>query len=147
MGVTAAVFFVLLFEWLCSVIVVVDTEWYTALNKPSFMMSGGYMTLSRVAAYGFVIALVSRLIVARRFKPEGILLVIAAFFEILFTLTFFRLNNLPLSLTVIIAVTAVNYAALFLLSLKRLSDGLIFLPVVIWISYLFCLTTSLTVIN
>jgi tryptophan-rich sensory protein len=146
-GITGAVFFVLLFEWLCSVIVVTDTEWYIALNKPSFMLSGGYMTLAWVSVYGFIIALISRLIVARRFNPDGILLGIAAVFEILFTLTYFRFNNLPLSLIVMIATAIINYVALLLLSLKRPSDGLLFLPAVIWISYLLCLTTSLTVLN
>ncbi|MDR3216428.1 MAG: tryptophan-rich sensory protein [Clostridiaceae bacterium] len=146
-GITVAVFFVLIFEWLFSLITVTGSDWYIALDKPSFMLSDGYMTLLRVMVYGFIIALVARLVVKRRFNPDCVFLSCAALLNVLCAFIFFRIHNLPLSLAVMITSTLLHYAALFRFTLKRPSDGIIFLPAVIFISYLLCVLTSVTAMN
>lgn len=66
-GIVVGIFAILVVSGLCSLCFKMDLKWYIALEKPSFVVSGGWFTVFVSTAYVSCVLAISRLVEYKHF--------------------------------------------------------------------------------
>lgn len=137
LGIVAGLFCTLIVAGLCSYCFNIDFKWYFALNKPSFLVSGGWFTAFVSISYLSSIMAVSRLVHFKHIFPSMIFFAIMGFGCVMFVLCFFTLKNLVWSLIFITVTLAMAYVLLMRFFMKDFKIALEFLPTFLFDLYAF----------
>lgn len=143
-GLTVASFFVFITAFFCSEILETGSEWYKSLDKPSFLLSDGYMSLTWFLAYLGNILCFGRLVSKKTVYPEAIFGVAVWVFAVLFLVFFFRLHNVAAGF---VAMLFTFFAALAAQARFLYSDvfaGICYLPMTATVVYCFLLSVQIT---
>ena len=113
---------------LCSLCFNMDLNWWIALEKPSFVLSGGWFSVFVAASYLSSVLAISRLVEFKHIFPSMLYFVILGVFCILFMLAFFTLKNLLFGLICMCVVLAVSYMLFIRFLTKEIKIAIEFLP-------------------
>lgn len=113
---------------LCSLCFNMDLNWWIALEKPSFVLSGGWFSVFVAASYLSSVLAISRLVEFKHIFPSMLYFVILGVFCILFMLAFFTLKNLLFGLICMCVVLAVSYLLFIRFLTKEIKIAIEFLP-------------------
>ncbi len=137
LGIVAGLFCTLAVAGLCSYCMKLDLNWYVALNKPQFLVSGGWFTLFVGISYLSSILAVSRLVQFKHIFPSMIFFAVLGFACVMFVLCFFTLKNLVAAFVFITLALAMSYVLLVRFLIKDAKIALEFLPAFIFNAYSF----------
>lgn len=127
-GLVAGLLLTLVVSGLCSLCFNMDLNWWIALEKPSFVLSGGWFSVFVAASYLSSVLAISRLVEFKHIFPSMLYFVILGVFCILFMLTFFTLKNLLFGLICMCVVLAVSYLLFIRFLTKEIKIAIEFLP-------------------
>lgn len=127
-GLVAGLLLTLVVSGLCSLCFNMDLNWWIALEKPSFVLSGGWFSVFVAASYLSSVLAVSRLVEFKHIFPSMLYFVILGVFCILFMLAFFTLKNLLFGLICMCVVLAVSYLLFIRFLTKEIKIAIEFLP-------------------
>lgn len=127
-GLVAGLLLTLVVSGLCSLCFNMDLNWWIALEKPSFVLSGGWFSIFVAASYLSSVLAISRLVEFKHIFPSMLYFVILGVFCILFMLAFFTLKNLLFGLICMCVVLAVSYMLLIRFLTKEIKIAIEFLP-------------------
>lgn len=127
-GLVAGLLLTLVVSGLCSLCFNMDLNWWIALEKPSFVLSGGWFSVFVAASYLSSVLAISRLVEFKHIFPSMLYFVILGVFCILFVLAFFTLKNLLFGLICICVVLAVSYMLFIRFLTKEIKIAIEFLP-------------------
>ena len=127
-GLVAGLLLTLVVSGLCSLCFNMDLNWWIALEKPSFVLSGGWFSVFVAASYLSSVLAISRLVEFKHIFPSMLYFVILGVFCILFMLAFFTLKNLLLGLICMCVVLAVSYMLFIRFLTKEIKIAIEFLP-------------------
>lgn len=136
-GIVVGVFAILVVSGLCSLCFNVDLKWYIALEKPSFVVSGGWFTVFVSTAYASCVLAISRLVEYKHFFPSTIFFLILGIFAVLFAFAFFTLKSLWFALVCMTVVLAMSMVLLTRFFTKEVKIALEFLPTFLFNFYAF----------
>ncbi|HPD01930.1 MAG TPA: tryptophan-rich sensory protein [Eubacteriales bacterium] len=146
-GLTLASFFTLIVAWFSSLMLNTGSEFYLALGKPKYLPSDDGFSLIWFFVFLFNILAAARLVIKRRFAPD--FLMVSAMWAMalgaLFSL--FQIENVAAAFTLTVVTLIFSYINLARMLHIDLAAGLFFLPITIWISFLFILMTGIVVLN
>ncbi len=134
-GLVAGLLLTLVVSGLCSVCFNIDLKWWIALNKPSFVLSGGWFSVLVGASYLSSILAISRLVEFKHIFPSMMYFVILGVFCILFVFAFFTLKNLLFALLSMGVVLAASYMLFIRFLTKEVKIALEFLPTFLFNAY------------
>ena len=124
----AGLLLTLVVSGLCSLCFNMDLNWWIALEKPSFVLSGGWFSVFVAASYLSSVLAISRLVEFKHIFPSMLYFVILGVFCILFMLAFFTLKNLLFGLICMCVVLAVSYLLFIRFLTKEIKIAIEFLP-------------------
>ena len=124
----AGLLLTLVVSGLCSLCFNMDLNWWIALEKPSFVLSGGWFSIFVAASYLSSVLAISRLVEFKHIFPSMLYFVILGVFCILFMLAFFTLKNLLFGLICMCVVLAVSYLLFIRFLTKEIKIAIEFLP-------------------
>lgn len=127
-GLVAGLLLTLVVSGLCSLCFNMDLNWWIALEKPSFVLSGGWFSIFVAASYLSSVLAISRLVEFKHIFPSMLYFVILGVFCILFMLAFFTLKNLLFGLICMCVVLAVSYMLFIRFLTKEIKIAIEFLP-------------------
>lgn len=127
-GLVAGLLLTLVVSGLCSLCFNIDLNWWIALEKPSFVLSGGWFSIFVAASYLSSVLAISRLVEFKHIFPSMLYFVILGVFCILFVLAFFTLKNLLFGLICMCVVLAVSYLLFIRFLTKEIKIAIEFLP-------------------
>ena len=127
-GLVAGLLLTLVVSGLCSLCFNMDLNWWIALEKPSFVLSGGWFSVFVAASYLSSVLAISRLVEFKHIFPSMLYFVILGVFCILFMLAFFTLKNLLFGLMCMCVVLAVSYLLFIRFLTKEIKIAIEFLP-------------------
>mgnify|MGYP002678530681 FL=1 len=127
-GLVAGLLLTLVVSGLCSLCFNMDLNWWIALEKPSFVLSGGWFSVFVAASYLSSVLAISRLVEFKHIFPSMLYFVILGVFCILFMLAFFTLKNLLFGLICMCVVLAVSYLLFIRFLTKEIKIAIEFLP-------------------
>ncbi len=127
-GLVAGLLLTLVVSGLCSLCFNMDLNWWIALEKPSFVLSGGWFSVFVAASYLSSVLAISRLVEFKHIFPSMLYFVILGVFCILFMLAFFTLKNLLFGLICMCVVLAVSYMLFIRFLTKEIKIAIEFLP-------------------
>lgn len=127
-GLVAGLLLTLVVSGLCSLCFNMDLNWWIALEKPSFVLSGEWFSVFVAASYLSSVLAVSRLVEFKHIFPSMLYFVILGVFCILFMLAFFTLKNLLFGLMCMCVVLAVSYLLFIRFLTKEIKIAIEFLP-------------------
>lgn len=127
-GLVAGLLLTLVVSGLCSLCFNMDLNWWIALEKPSFVLSGGWFSIFVAASYLSSVLAISRLVEFKHIFPSMLYFVILGVFCILFMLAFFTLKNLLFGLICMCVVLAVSYLLFIRFLTKEIKIAIEFLP-------------------
>lgn len=127
-GLVAGLLLTLVVSGLCSLCFNMDLNWWIALEKPSFVLSGGWLSVFVAASYLSSVLAISRLVEFKHIFPSMLYFVILGVFCILFMLAFFTLKNLLFGLICMCVVLAVSYMLFIRFLTKEIKIAIEFLP-------------------
>lgn len=137
LGIVAGLFCVLIVAGISSAIFKIDFMWYFSLNKPSFVVSGGWFTIFVAVSYVSSILAVSRLVHFKHLFPSMIYFAALGLCNILFVLCFFRLKDLIASLIFMTLSLAMAYVLLIRFLMKEARIAVEFMPTFLFNAYAF----------
>ncbi len=127
-GIVIGVFCILVVEGLCLICFNMDLKWWIALNKPAFVLPGGWFTLLVCVAYLSSILSISRIVERKRFFPSMAIFLIVGVFAILFVLAFFTLKNLLFGFVCISLTFGASFCLFMRFVVKDWVTALMYLP-------------------
>ena len=127
-GLVAGLLLTLVVSGLCSLCFNMDLNWWIALEKPSFVLSGGWFSIFVAASYLSSVLAISRLVEFKHIFPSMLYFVVLGVFCILFMLAFFTLKNLLFGLICMCVVLAVSYMLFMRFLTKEIKIAIEFLP-------------------
>ncbi len=127
-GLVAGLLLTLVVSGLCSLCFNMDLNWWIALEKPSFVLSGGWFSVFVAASYLSSVLAISRLVEFKHIFPSMLYFVILGVFCILFVFAFFTLKNLLFGLICMCVVLAVSYLLFIRFLTKEIKIAIEFLP-------------------
>lgn len=127
-GLVAGLLLTLVVSGLCSLCFNMDLNWWIALEKPSFVLSGGWFSVFVAASYLSSVLAISRLVEFKHIFPSMLYFVILGVFCILFMLAFFTFKNLLFGLICMCVVLAVSYMLFIRFLTKEIKIAIEFLP-------------------
>lgn len=127
-GLVAGLLLTLVVSGLCSLCFNMDLNWWIALEKPSFVLSGEWFSVFVAASYLSSVLAISRLVEFKHIFPSMLYFVILGVFCILFMLAFFTLKNLLFGLICMCVVLAVSYLLFIRFLTKEIKIAIEFLP-------------------
>lgn len=127
-GLVAGLLLTLVVSGLCSLCFNMDLNWWIALEKPSFVLSGGWFSVFVAASYLSSVLAISRLVEFKHIFPSMLYFVILGVFCILFMLAFFTLKNLLFGLICMCVVLAVSYLLFIRFLTKEIKIAIEFFP-------------------
>ena len=127
-GLVAGLLLTLVVSGLCSLCFNMDLNWWIALEKPSFVLSGGWFSIFVAASYLSSVLAISRLVEFKHIFPSMLYFVILGVFCILFMLAFFTLKYLLFGLICMCVVLAVSYMLFIRFLTKEIKIAIEFLP-------------------
>lgn len=127
-GLVAGLLLTLVVSGLCSLCFNMDLNWWIVLEKPSFVLSGGWFSIFVAASYLSSVLAISRLVEFKHIFPSMLYFVILGVFCILFVLAFFTLKNLLFGLICMCVVLAVSYLLFIRFLTKEIKIAIEFLP-------------------
>ncbi len=136
-GIVVGLFCVLLVAGISSAIFKIDLNWYIALDKPSFVVSGGWFTVFVAVSYISCILAVSRLVHFKHFFPSMLFFALLGLFNIMFVFCFFRLKNLIAALVFMTFSLAMAYTLFIRFLLKEIKIAVEFAPAFVFYAYAF----------
>lgn len=137
LGIVAGLLCTLIVAGLCSYCFNIDLKWYNSLNKPPFLLSGGWFTVFVSLSYISSILAVGRLVEYKHIFPSMIFFVVLGIAAVLFVLFFFTLKNIVAALVFITLVLAMAYVLFVRFLTKDIKMALEFLPAFLFNSYAF----------
>lgn len=127
-GLVAGLLLTLVVSGLCSLCFNMDLNWWIALEKPSFVLPGGWFSVFVAASYLSSVLAISRLVEFKHIFPSMLYFVILGVFCILFMLAFFTFKNLLFGLICMCVVLAVSYLLFIRFLTKEIKIAIEFLP-------------------
>ena len=146
-GIVVGIFAILVVSGLCSLCFKMDLKWYIALEKPSFVVSGGWFTVFVSMAYVSCVLAISRLVEYKHFFPSTIFFLILGIFVVFFVFAFFTLKNLWFALVCMTAVLAISYVLFIRFLTKEVKIAIEFLPAFLFNFYAFLCTLCIAMNN
>lgn len=146
-GIVVGIFAILVVSGLCSLCFKMDLKWYIALEKPSFVVSGGWFTVFVSTAYVSCVLAISRLVEYKHFFPSTIFFLILGIFAVFFVFAFFTLKNLWFALVCMTAVLAISYVLFIRFLTKEVKIAIEFLPAFLFNFYAFLCTLCIAMNN
>lgn len=134
-GLTAALFCILVVSALGQFCLKIDMTWYAALNKPAFMLSPFGFTAVVSVVYAFSAAVITKLVVGRRFFPSMAILALSGGLSVLYIFVVFRLKSLYGGAVVALALFLISFALLVRFTVKDRTLALLYLPVCAFNAY------------
>lgn len=146
-GIVAGIFSILIVSGLCSLCFNIDLKWWITLDKPLFVLSGGWFTAFVSIAYVSCVLAISRLVQFKHIFPSMIYFVVMGVFAILFVFAFFTLKNLWIALVCMTIVLAMSYVLLIRFLTKEVKIAIEFLPAFLFNFYAFLCTLCIAMNN
>lgn len=128
-GLTAALFCILVVSALGQFCLKIDMTWYSALNKPAFLLSPFGFTVIVSAVYVFSAAVITKLVVGRHFFPSMAILALSGALSVLYIFVTFRLKSLYGGAVVALLLFLVSFALTVRFLFKDRTLALLYLPV------------------
>ncbi len=147
LGIVAALFCTLIVAGLCSYFFKLDLKWYVELNKPIFLVSGGWFTVFVAASYLSSILAISRLVEFKHIFPSMIFFAILGFCSVMFVMSFFYFKNIIAGLVFITLSLAMAYTLFVRFLLKDVKIAVEFLPAFLFYVYCFLCIMSIAMNN
>lgn len=142
LGITVALFCILLVAGVGQFCLEIDLKWYSALIKPTFMPSAFGFTVLVSLVYACCVAVISGLVVHKRFFPSFVLLAGTGVLAVIFLFAVFRLKSLYGGAAVMLALFLLSFAVEARFAAEERSVALAYLPVLVFNG--FCLVLSFT---
>ncbi|MEG2450579.1 MAG: tryptophan-rich sensory protein [Clostridia bacterium] len=147
LGLVVGLFCTLIVAGLCSYCFNMDFTWYSQLDKPSFMPSGGYFTVFVSLTYLSTIWVIARLVASKKIAPTIVFFVVIGVCSILFVYLFFSLKQIYGSM-VFITFTFISSLMLFLKFIARdFVSAIIYFPSLLFNAFCFVIMFALAMAN
>lgn len=146
-GMVIGLFCILIVSGLCSICFNLDLKWWIALEKPAFVLSGGWYTLFVCLAYLSSVLSISRVVERKRFFPAMVIFIFVGIGAVLFVFAFFTLKNLLGAFVCISIVLGASFCLLVRFLSKDLVSTLMYLPSFIFNFYAYLCVLSLLMSN
>lgn len=146
-GIVVGIFCTLIVAGLCSYLFNIDLKWWIALNKPAFVLSGGWFTAFVFVSYLSSILSITRLVEHKHIFPSMLFFAILGLFCVLFVLAMFTLKNLWFAFFCICVTLAMAYVLFVRFLIKDYKIAIIFLPVLVFEIYGFLCVIGIVMAN
>lgn len=146
-GMVIGLFCILIVSGLCSICFKMDLKWWISLEKPAFVLSGGWYTLFVCLAYLSSILAISRVVERKRFFPAMVIFIFVGIGAVLFVFAFFTLKNLLFAFVSISIVLAASCCLFARFISKDLVSALVYLPSFVFNFYAYLCALSLLMSN
>ena len=146
-GLTVALFCVLLVASAGQFCVNADLKWYSSLIKPFFMPTPLGFTFTVTVVYALCIAVITRLVVGKRFFPSLTVLALTGVLAVLFLFVVFRLRNLYGGVVVAVALFLLSAALEVRFVVKDWVLAAVYAPVALFNAFCLVLTSVLAMTN
>ncbi len=147
LGIVAALFCTLIVAGLCSYFFKLDFKWYNLLNKPSFLLGGGWFTVFVAISYVSSILSISRLVEGKHLFPSMIFFALLGLFCVLFVLCFFYFKNIFAGFVFITFTLSMSYTLFVRFLIKDYKIAIEFAPTLIFHIYCFLCVTFIALNN
>lgn len=139
--------FILVVGVISSIFVDTGSLWYKTLRMPYFMLSPILITLMWGIIYIFYAIIIAIIIIRYRTGTLYYIIIVALnLLNILWTLSFFKLNLIAFPLIIITIQLILLYTLFFKLS-RRFKYCIFVLPVIVWYTYLFIVNYHILLLN
>lgn len=146
-GMVAGLFCTLLVAGLCSFCFKPDFVWYFALNKPSFVLSGGWFTVLVTLSYISTVLSISRLVEHKHIFPPMVFFVLLGASCVLFVFAFFDLKNLLLALFFVSVALGMSSVLMVRFVMKDIKSAALYLPSFIFNIYAYLCALCIAMAN
>ena len=146
-GLVCAVFATLVVAGACSYFFKTDFKWYYMLEKPAFVLSGGFFSGFVVVSYLSSIFSITRLVEHKHIFPSMLFFALLGTACVLFVLAFFTLENLLFAFLSMTLALAFSYTLFVRFLTKDVTLALIFSPTLLFNIYSFVCTLAILMAN
>lgn len=146
-GMVAGLFCTLLVAGLCSFCFKIDFNWYVGLNKPAFVVSGGWFSVFVTISYISTVLSISRLVEHKHIFPPFIFYSVLGVSCIMFVFSFFRLKILLLALFFISVALTMSAVLLVRFIIKDFKSALLYFPAFIFNLYAYLCALCIAMAN
>lgn len=146
-GIVVGVFCALVVAGVCSYLFKPDLNWWFSLDKPRFVLSGGWFTAFVFLSYVSSILSITRLVEHKHIFPSMLFFAVLGLFCALFILAMFRLKNLWFALFCISVDLAMGYTLFVRFLSKDYKIALAFLPTLAFLIYGFLCVITIAMRN
>lgn len=147
MGITVALFCVLLVAGGGQFCMKIDLKWYSDLIKPAFMPSAFGFSVLVTGVYACCIAVITRLVVHKRFFPSMVMLAGTGVLSLIFLFTVFRLKSLYVGATVMLILFILSFLIEVRFAIKDRATSLYYFPVLLFNGFCLVLSFALALAN
>lgn len=120
----------------------IDLKWYSELVKPEFMPSAFGFSVIVTGVYACCIAVITSLVVHKRFFPSMAMLAGTGVLSLIFLFTVFRLKSLYGGAVVMLILFMLSFVTEVRFAVKARNIALAYFPVLVFNG--FCLILSFT---
>ncbi len=146
-GIVAGLFCVLVTSGLCSLCFDIDLKWWISLEKPDFVLAGGWYSLLVGICYLSCVLSVSRLVEFRHIFPSMIYFLVLGLFSVLYVYAFFKMKSLVVALADMAIVLASSYILFVRFMMKDYKIAIEFFPTFAFNVYAFVCTLCIFMTN
>lgn len=146
-GVVVGIFCALCVAGLCSYFFKLDVEWWFSLNKPSFVVSGGWFTAFVFVSYLSSVLSITKLVEHKHIFPSMIFFLILGIFCVLFVVFMFTLKILAAAMFCITVVLSMSYVLFVRFMIKDFKIAMVYFPSLVFYIYGFLCVVCIALAN
>lgn len=139
--------FMLIVAWFGAFFMAPESEWFLGLFKPDWMVTGGWYTCFTGMTYCIIILLISQLVMKNYFLPYLPILGLIGILTALCPMLFFGFHHFAFTLTILFIIAILNFILFAKLLKTSWQLGVLYLPALVWYSYLFILNYTILMMN